>query len=350
MINVDEILRMTSEAAGSTSRRRFLLGSGGLGAALVGGSLAVPGFGSSVLNKAEELFQNVRNQRFFGLAVEGDAENGLSAALSRGDEIGRRPDLVGVFQEWADTSGFPTTAADRARDAGSTLCVTWQPWAHGVTDPASNPFRLSSIVRGEHDGLIRTWAEGAAQHGRIVYVRFGHEMNGAWFPWGNGPGSEGAQMFVRAHRHVHELVRSAGADNVRFIWCPNVVTAGQENAAIAAFPGTDVVDIVGVDGYAAQSDHLRTSIDFRWHGPEDTFGPTFDLMDRIAGSLPMWICETGCAGGSSDRAQWAASLVDYLASTRVTGLTWFDVHTATADWSLADPKVRTAFGEALDRW
>ena len=41
-------------------------------------------------------------------------------------------------------------------------------------------------VEGDFDEHVRAWARGLARLGRLVLLRWAHEMNGTWCPWGLG--------------------------------------------------------------------------------------------------------------------------------------------------------------------
>jgi beta-mannanase len=53
---------------------------------------------------------------------------------------------------------------------------------------------------------------------------------------------------VVAWRHLHDLFAERGADNVRWVWCPNA-TAFTDRTAQQFYPGDGYVDWVCADGY-----------------------------------------------------------------------------------------------------
>lgn len=68
-------------------------------------------------------------------------------------------------------------------------------------------YSLSRFAAGDHDGYLRTWADALRAWGHPVTVRFGHEVNGWWYPWaegvnGNAAGSYVGRVAARARR-VH---------------------------------------------------------------------------------------------------------------------------------------------------
>ena len=50
--------------------------------------------------------------------------------------------------------------------------------------PQQNEKILEEIVNGKWDDYFRRFASQASEIQTKVYYRFGYEMNGDWFPWG----------------------------------------------------------------------------------------------------------------------------------------------------------------------
>jgi len=74
-------------------------------------------------------------------------------------------------------------------------------------------------------------------------IRLGHEMNGPWYPW-SSVGNE--EAYQNAFRHVRMVLATVSPD-FKFEW--NVISSGFADRGPAAFPGSDVVDIIGLDIY-----------------------------------------------------------------------------------------------------
>jgi beta-mannanase len=56
------------------------------------------------------------------------------------------------------------------------------------------------------------------------------------------------EEYVAAWRHIVGIFRDRGADNVRWVWCPNA-SAFNDGDAQLFYPGDDVVDWMCADGY-----------------------------------------------------------------------------------------------------
>jgi hypothetical protein len=207
-----------------------------------------------------------------------------------------RPDYVMFYRDLGRP--FPQTGVDAIHAAGATPIVSLELWRwHGPHEGW-----LERIVAGELDASFRDWARAAAADGRRVLLRFGFEANGDWFGWGGDP-----QGYVAAWRHVHGLFAEQGADHVEWVWSPNVVSVPEtpENDLHRYWPGADVVDWVGLDGY-----NFGDRYD-EWHDWEDfeqIFAPVVAECARRYPGLPIMVAETASApdpqatGGEPGRA------------------------------------------------
>jgi Glycosyl hydrolase family 26 len=79
-------------------------------------------------------------------------------------------------------------------------------------------------------------------------------MNGNWFPWGRGRITP--RVYKAAWRHLVRIFRAEGADNVKWVWTPNVsITAAVSrlSSSIRAIDGStgSVSTATGVSEEAA---------------------------------------------------------------------------------------------------
>src|SRR6185436_17516550 len=117
----------------------------------------------------------------------------------------------------------------------------WEAWTNGTGFP------LTEIVNGTHDTLIKSRAQAAKALGKLFFLRWGHEMNGNWYPWDgshNGANQAATATYVSAYRHIHDLFAAAGASNVRWVFSPNVdsVPGDPWNQWSNYYPGDGYVD------------------------------------------------------------------------------------------------------------
>jgi hypothetical protein len=275
--------------------------------------------------------------RLFGLSMDGSSPEAVTIAEGVGAELGRAPQALNFFMAWEWGAPFPRETVEAIRAMNAIPEITWEPW-----DPRSGAdqprFSLGNLTA--FDEYVDGFARGCAEYGDEVHIRFGHEMNSDWYPWSvtaNG-GSPGA--YVDAYRRLHDRFVQNGATNVRWVWCPNIVYKDQPDLIPASYPGDDVVDVIAVDGY----NHGGRS-------PENVFGATLAILDGISSSKPLWINEVGCTP-DTDKTQWIGDLFDYLHTTRVGTLLWFELLTPDKpDWRLlGTPETAAVARSVLQNW
>src|SRR5436305_837755 len=113
---------------------------------------------------------------------------------------------------WSDdfTCMLPGLAA-----GGRIPLVTWEAWENSVGAP------LTSIIGGTYDSMITARAQAVKAFGQKFFLRWGHEMNGNWYPWGganNGADTAATTTFISAYRRVHDLFVAAGATNALWVF------------------------------------------------------------------------------------------------------------------------------------
>ncbi|GGG29344.1 hypothetical protein GCM10007304_48980 [Rhodococcoides trifolii] len=284
--------------------------------------------------------------RTWGMSSQGP-EQGVAAAVDTSKTLGRKLDVVNFFEAWVWDRDLPTDTLTRIRDAGAMPAITWEPW-DPRKDKTQTDFLPSKIAAGDYDDYIGRWAVDADTFDQPMQLRFGHEMNGTWYPWGIGVNGNTAQDYIDAYRHIHQIFMSAGATKVQFVWSYDTSSnrpAGLPNAA-DAYPGDPYVDVIGIDGYNGGADGSY------WQTPEELFAPAIDAAGSIAPGKTLWIYETGSGDTLGDKAHWISSLFAYLKTTRVSGVLWFDyAKPGEADWTLdSSESVTSATRQALSQW
>ena len=182
-----------------------------------------------------------------------------------------------------------------------------------------------------------------ADYGHPVGLRLAHEMNGTWYPWSDGRNGNAEGSYVAMWQYVHDRFTAAGADNVLWIWSPNVTFGGSSELA-SLYPGDEYVDWVGVVGYFGHLAATPTS----HPGFEGLFGNTITQL-RTFTDLPILITETGATEDGGLKADWITEVVDAFAEEPgILGFVWFDVDKET-DWRVASsPESQAAFRAAVD--
>jgi membrane-bound metal-dependent hydrolase YbcI (DUF457 family) len=247
--------------------------------------------------------------------------------------FGRQPAILHIYKNWSELP-FDHAALDAIWARGSMPLVTWEPW--GEFEGTGIP--LAEIAGGARDAYIAEAARGAASWGGDLFVRFGHEMNGGWYPWG-GPLGNPPALYKAAWRRIVAIFRQEGADNVSWVWTPYADAVRLPFKRY--YPGDEWVDWVGLDG-------------FNWGRPFASFHNIFtDSYEKLARltAKPVMIAETGSVEGEGRKGAWirramTRALPEY---PHVRALVWFsDVHPDGTDWRIdTSPGSLTALGKVL---
>ena len=232
---------------------------------------------------------------------------------------GGQPNLDGYFSGWAEP--FASTFAREVHARGGTLYVQIDPTFASV----------SGIADGAYDDYLRSYADSVRDFGHAVVIGFGHEMNAPWYSWGYG--HVPAATFVRAWRHIVDLFRAEGADNVTWLWTINADLPGT-GPVRDWWPGDQYVGWVGIDGFYNKSSNTFTSV----------FGNTIGQVRAFTGK-PLLVAETAVA----PRAGQFVKIGDLFAgvrSDRLLGLVWFDFRQRGGpfrqDWRVESSRVAQA--------
>ncbi len=324
-----------------------LLSRRGLGRLAIGPLLAAGGAGFRGAPVSSAAQPSGPAGRVLGAFVHG-APNDAGALDRFAERIRRQPVVVSWFEAWGSASAVTgeiirTELLDRVTARGAVPMVTWEPWdpGAGVEQPA---YQLAVIARGDFDAYVNSWAFRLAAYGGPVWLRFAHEMNAPWYPWGIGVNGNSADDYVAAWLHLRDRFAAAGATNVRWVWCVDATTI-EGHPFAAAYPGDDAVDWTALDGYNWGSSRPNTT----WRGFGDVFGVAYDQVVGLGGR-PMMIAETACAEQGGNKADWITEGLAIVPERfpRITALCWFNERSTTTDWRVeSSPESLAAFASAV---
>lgn len=221
-------------------------------------------------------------------------------------------------QSWKASDGtwgeFQTSYFTNVRNHGSIPMINWasQKLGAGI---AQSDFQLRDIYNGNYDTYIRRWATDAKNWGHPFFMRFDHEMNGWWYPWGEGKTSAGAIIngnssgdFVKAWRHVHDIFVSVGATNVTWVWAPNQIGNNSNYPALSGlYPGDAYVDWTALDVYNKYSTWLGLNPLLSASGGITWLKNSYNLVLTIAPTKPMMLAEFAsveAGDGGTKKAAW----------------------------------------------
>ncbi|HEY4409342.1 MAG TPA: glycosyl hydrolase [Acidimicrobiia bacterium] len=258
-----------------------------------------------------------------------DAEKSAVDGLE--GKIGRPLDIDHNFYTWDDA--FPTEIERWDLQAGRIPMISWNGKNVQTTD----------IAAGRYDSLIKQRARATKALGKPVLVRWFWEMDGNKKSAFAGT----PDQYVAAWRHIVTIFRNEGADNVRWVWCPNA-SAFNDGTAQTFYPGDDFVDWIAADGYNWAPG--RSGDDYRSF--QDIFGGFYGWA-RLQ-KKPIMVAETGVQERKpGEKADWILAARDAVKSDfpLMRAVVYFDSN-KDYDWSLtsSDSAVAAFRQMANDPW
>ena len=253
------------------------------------------------------------------------------------DMSGKGVSMVNFFAPFANCSSspcsfykFPAGPMENIREHGAIPVFSWS--SQSIPSSLNEPdFQLSDVVSGAYDSYIREFAEDARDWGHPFFLRFNWEMNGNWFSWSEGVNGNQSGEFVAAWRHVHDIFTQVGADNVTWVWCPNVDPGHKMLDLASQYPGDEYVDWTGLDGYNWGPGKGG------WASFNSLYSSTYHaIVDSIAPSKPLLIGEMGSSERGGSKASWISEAMSELLAEypQIRGMLWFDTFDDGMDWPI----------------
>jgi hypothetical protein len=237
-------------------------------------------------------------------------------------QAGKKMSLIQWGQPWKMNGAmqpFQRSYFDNVRNHGSIPVLNWCSWelGKGVSQP---DFQLRDIAAGTYDAYVRGWATDAKSWGHPLMLRFDHEMNGWWYPWGEGTTSTGAIVnnnsrgdYVKAWRRVHDIFNSVGATNVSWMWSPNYTSTSSNYPDLSVlYPGDAYVDWTGLSVYNKPASlwllpySLLTGVGTTW------MENSYQNVLNVAPTKPIALAEVGsveAGDGGTKKAAWIRDLL-----------------------------------------
>ncbi|KAL7747144.1 hypothetical protein RI367_007504 [Sorochytrium milnesiophthora] len=223
-----------------------------------------------------------------------------------------------------DADDAVVAAAQQSRDAGAAFLLTVEPWTTS----------LDAVDGAMLDSLLALLRRLVRQLNVCVLLRFAHEMNGSWYPWGRKP-----LQYVRCFRRVATAVKQA-MPQVVLVWsvnggvgypfsAPIRLTANSTDDARAMdtngdgwidhkddpytpyWPGEEYVDWIGVDIYHfGDMDNACNAVAGKKQFATLMTGSPFRLYDMFAKryNKPFAITETGASYYPEDKTSRVSEL------------------------------------------
>jgi hypothetical protein len=265
----------------------------------------------------------------FGAPIEGRVLDRYAAM------VGRAPEIVMTYSNPREPLLRPIEVSNLESHEEVPL-ITWQLFKSGWTGPG---MPLKAIAKGAYDREFAAAADEAKELPFEVMIRPGHEMNGNWYPWSGQP-----KAYVAAWRHIVSVFRREGADNVKWVWAPNVNYGNFPFDEY--FPGDAWVDYVALDGYNWGTAGTGGT---HWESLAEVFGSSYREITELS-SKPVILSEMGSGEAGGNKAAWIRE--GFLKAIpdefpRVAAVVWFD-YDKEEDWRVnSSPEALAAFREVV---
>jgi hypothetical protein len=251
-----------------------------------------------------------------------------------------KPNMCLVFNSWSSRLKFPTETVAAAHAAGMSTMISWQPWSPKKGKVAQPSYSPAAVAAGKFDSYVTDWAIAAAKLNFPVYLRYAHEMNGPWYPWGYGVKGNTAAQYVKAWKHIHNIFVANKAKNVVWVWAPNTVSYKSTVSLKSYYPGSKYVDVIGPVGYARKNGDTFNSI----------FKLTLDTVKKFS-SKPVLISETACFTKLKSQAKCITDFFDRITKNKsMIGFVWFDSSSKKSNWRISGSKSVAAYRKGLAKY
>lgn len=244
--------------------------------------------------------------------------------------VGAKTAWVYFSDNWFESRKFPSAMCGWIRKLDKIPYVRLMLRSDVDQRHAEKTFTLQRIVAGDFDVDLRTWARDARAFGSPILIEWGTEPNGSWFAWNgtwNGGAVEGPKRYIAAYKHIVDLMRAEGADNLQWVWHVNWYDEPERkwNAFENYFPGQDYCDWLALSAYGPISPRTNEGGEsFRVEVDE-----AYPRLMTVAPNKPIIIAEFGCDlhNRHVDAARWAKSALEDLFSNRwpaIVGFCWWN--------------------------
>ncbi len=304
---------------------------------------------ATALAAALSLSTTAKAEVMTGAFVPGNAWN-QQAIADFNANLPKSMAFINVFSSFSASWDHLYWQSSKIVNEGMTPMISWMP----VDLSRNNDNLLPEIALGSWDSYIDlwgtkliAWVNSYPEANRpSVLLRFGHEFNGTWYPYGNSP-----SWYIAAWQHIHDRFELAGVnDHVEWVWSANNVNVDSVNDMTQYYPGDSYVDWTSIDGYNWGANFSWSS----WDSFNDVFSAAYSTLVTNYPDKPVLIAETGSAephdipdpswgqnGDNSDAGEdkdvWTADMMSSIENDfpAIRALALFNIN-KELDWSLSE--------------
>ena len=236
------------------------------------------------------------------------------------------PVRIGTYYcQWQGS--WPGNFAALCQQHGVTPFIELEPWFTTTTWPA-----FTNIAAGQYDSWLQSFAGSVKSYGLPVMLTYAHEMNGNWYPWGNGgPQSVTPAQWIASWQHVVTTMNAVAPGLITWVWAPNNADVGP---VAPYWPGQEYVGLAAYDGYLQNTSQTFAS-----------FQQQTVTQIRALTSGPIWNSECGVEPAGSGRAAVISEFIKAMQGAGLSGFNWFN----QSPFNLTSAEM-TTFAAAVSAW
>lgn len=244
--------------------------------------------------------------------------------------VGKKTAWIFFSDNWFESRKFPFSTCGLIAKLDKVPYIRLMLRSDVDQNHSEKIFSLTNIIAGKFDVDLRAWARDAKTFSTPILIEWGTEPNGDWFSWNgkwNGGAREGPTRYIAAYRHIVDLMRAEGANNLQWVWHVNWDDDPEQkwNAFENYFPGGNYCDWVALSAYGP----ITPRTDEGLEGFREEIDQAYPRLTSIAPDKPVIVAEFGCDlhNRHVNAVEWARAALDDLFSNRwpaIIGFCWWN--------------------------
>lgn len=201
---------------------------------------------------------------------------------------------------------------------------------------------IFDVLDGKYDDFLKYYVEDVVNSQYPVLFRVGNEMNGDWCVYSAHQTSKDTEIYKAFYKHIYQLFKEAGADNVIWVWNPNGESFPdfKWNDELCYYPGDEYVDVIGMTSYNTGTYYEGES----WREFDDMYDPLYEEYIKLY-QKPLMITEFASSSVGGDKVTWVENMFNHITKyERIKVALWWD----GCDWDSQGNVARPYFIDETD--
>jgi len=218
-------------------------------------------------------------------------------------------DIVSFYLAWNKQSNkdFPHELMISTYEKNALPMITWEPWIAKLAKSGSSKElkegkkAFKYIAEGDFDDYILDFVKILKSYDKPIFLRFGHEFDNPQYPWSQ-VGDNSPEEFIAAWKHIHELIKSEGAQKIMLVWNP-----WKAETMADYYPGDEYVDWIGIT--SLNYDTLNSN--GKYYSFADLYRPFRDGLFWLT-RKPVMLAEFGSLNLENRQQEWITNAMDSI--------------------------------------